>query len=88
VLQVYRPLLFASMFQLLRSKCAYCHRLRQGRVKVELILCKLRLLEMGETAAAEEIDHLAATNAAVVLADIVSKQDLVSPAVCKNIQNP
>lgn len=31
---VYAPLTFAQMFQLLRQTCLYCHRLRQGPLKV------------------------------------------------------
>lgn len=75
---VYRPLLFASMFQLLRAKCTYCHRLRLSRLKVELVLAKLKLLEMGDLEAAEMFDQITAPNAATVLEGVLSKEELVS----------
>jgi DNA-directed RNA polymerase I subunit RPA1 len=64
------------MFQLLRAKCAYCHRLRLSRLQVQLILCKLRLLELGDVTAADALDHLSSSHAATVLEDVVAKQDL------------
>lgn len=44
---VYAPMVFSSMFQLLKQSCLYCHRLRASRVKTALIGAKLRLLQGG-----------------------------------------
>jgi len=53
---VYHPLLFSSLFQLVRSHCACCHRLRMGKARLWPYLAKLQLLEMGELHAAETLD--------------------------------
>lgn len=56
---VYHPLLFSSMFLILRSKCAFCHKLRLSQQKVRHYLVKLKLIEMGDTDSAEFLDDLA-----------------------------
>jgi DNA-directed RNA polymerase I subunit RPA1 len=49
---VYYPVLFPALFQLLRCKCLYCHKLRMSQTKVRYFLVKLKLLEIGDVAAA------------------------------------
>jgi DNA-directed RNA polymerase I subunit RPA1 len=53
---VYHPLLFASVFQLVRSSCSCCHRLRLSNSHIWPYLAKLKLLEMDDVVGAEEID--------------------------------
>ena len=45
------------------------------------MLVKLKLLEMGDVAGAEEVDQLSATAAGAVLEDVVAKVDLVNSFV-------
>eukprot|EP01035_Chromulina_nebulosa_P018336 gene18336-24027_t len=53
---VYHPLLFASMYLLLKSKCAYCHRLKASSAKTRHALIKLKLLDMGDVTNALSLD--------------------------------
>ena len=43
---VYNPLMFPSMYLLLRAKCLFCHKFRLGHTKVRHFLVKLKLLEL------------------------------------------
>ena len=43
---VYNPLMFPSMYLLLRAKCLFCHKFRLGQAKVRHFLVKLKLLEL------------------------------------------
>ena len=43
---VYNPLMFPSMYLLLRAKCLFCHKFRLGEAKVRHFLVKLKLLEL------------------------------------------
>ena len=53
---VYHPLLFASLFQLVKSACFCCHRLRMSSSRLTAYLAKLQLLEMGDVKGAETLD--------------------------------
>lgn len=53
---VYAPMVFGTMFQLLRQACLYCHRLRSTRVRVALLIAKLRLLQGGLLMESIELD--------------------------------
>ena len=53
---VYHPLLFTSVFQLVRSSCSCCHRLRLSNARIWPYVAKLKLLEMDDVVGAEEID--------------------------------
>jgi DNA-directed RNA polymerase I subunit RPA1 len=44
------------MFQLLKSKCFYCHKLRMSLDRVRVFLVKLKLLEMGDVEGANTLD--------------------------------
>jgi len=44
------------MFQLLKSKCFYCHKLRMSVDRVRVFLVKLKLLEMGDVEGAMTLD--------------------------------
>ena len=59
---VYYPPLFGTMFQVLRTACQSCHRLRGGPVKTALLLAKLCVLDEAAAAAAihavNELDAL------------------------------
>lgn len=55
---VYHPLLFPSMFQLLRSKCSFCHKLRMSATREKVYLAKFRLLEMGDLNGVDKLDKM------------------------------
>ena len=59
---VYHPLLFPSLFSLLRSKCMLCHRLRVSDTRARLFLAKMKLLEMGDATGARNLDGVAAAS--------------------------
>lgn len=46
------------MYQLLRCKCFYCHKLRMSNFKVRYHLVKLKLLEMGDVANAMALQDI------------------------------
>lgn len=46
---VYQPLMFGSLFDVLKSKCLYCHRLRLNEFDARVTLTRLLLLDMGKT---------------------------------------
>jgi DNA-directed RNA polymerase I subunit RPA1 len=54
---VYYPLLFPSLYLLLRAKCLKCHSLRMWNSRVRAYLVKLKLIEMGDVSGAKEIDE-------------------------------
>jgi len=55
---VYHPLLFPTMFQLLRAKCSYCHKLRMSETREKIYLAKFRLIEMGDIYGIEKLDKM------------------------------
>jgi len=55
----YHPLMFASLFELMRQKCMYCHCLRMSHAKCRVYLIKLLLVEIGDVTAAMELDDRA-----------------------------
>ena len=56
---LYHPLLFSQLFALLRTKCWSCHQLRLGKDKVRLFSIKLKLLGMGNTSDALNLECIA-----------------------------
>jgi DNA-directed RNA polymerase I subunit RPA1 len=54
---VYHPLVFADLYQLVRSSCFCCHKLRMSKSKIWTYLAKLKLLEMDDVAAADDLDN-------------------------------
>jgi DNA-directed RNA polymerase I subunit RPA1 len=54
---VYHPLHFASLFTLLRSKCAVCHKFRMSDVRVRHTLLKLKLLDMDNVKVCISLTH-------------------------------
>lgn len=53
---IYHPLLFDSLFQILKTACLCCKRLRLNDTHIFPYLAKLKLLEMDEITEAEELD--------------------------------
>jgi DNA-directed RNA polymerase beta' subunit len=53
---IYHPLLFDSLFQILKATCLCCKRLRLNDTHIFPYLAKLKLLEMDEITEAEELD--------------------------------
>ncbi|XP_058135025.1 DNA-directed RNA polymerase I subunit RPA1 [Dasypus novemcinctus] len=57
-LSVYNPLLFDKLYLLLRGSCLNCHMLTCPRAVVHLLLCQLRVLEVGALQAVYELERL------------------------------
>ena len=55
----YHPLMFASLYEVLRHKCMYCHCLRMSHERVRIYLMKLLLIEIDDTTAARKLDDQA-----------------------------
>uniref|UniRef100_A0A8C6DK03 DNA-directed RNA polymerase subunit n=1 Tax=Moschus moschiferus TaxID=68415 RepID=A0A8C6DK03_MOSMO len=57
-LTVYNPLLFDKLYLLLRGSCLNCHMLTCPRAVVHLLLCQLRVLEVGALQAVYELERI------------------------------
>lgn len=69
----YHPLVFPSLFALLRSKCMLCHRLRMSENRARLFLAKLKLLEMGDVSGAQSLEGAASQVAAKEAGDAAER---------------
>ncbi len=54
---VYHPLLFRTMFRVLRCVCLNCHKLKGDRCWVRLSRLRLALVDAGETSVARELEE-------------------------------
>nr|KAF6430073.1 RNA polymerase I subunit A [Molossus molossus] len=57
-LTVYNPLLFDKLYLLLRGSCLNCHMLTCPRAVIYLLLCQLRVLEVGALQAVYELERI------------------------------
>ncbi|XP_076990974.1 DNA-directed RNA polymerase I subunit RPA1 isoform X2 [Tamandua tetradactyla] len=57
-LMVYNPLLFDKLYLLLRGSCLNCHMLTCPRAVIHLLVCQLRVLEIGALQAVYELEHI------------------------------
>ncbi|XP_049712712.1 DNA-directed RNA polymerase I subunit RPA1 [Elephas maximus indicus] len=57
-LTVYNPLLFDKLYLLLRGSCLNCHMLTCPRAVVHLLVCQLKVLEVGALQAVYELEHI------------------------------
>uniref|UniRef100_U3DUQ3 DNA-directed RNA polymerase subunit n=1 Tax=Callithrix jacchus TaxID=9483 RepID=U3DUQ3_CALJA len=57
-LMVYNPLLFDKLYLLLRGSCLNCHMLTCPRAVIHLLLCQLRVLEVGALQAVYELERI------------------------------
>ncbi|MBZ3870003.1 DNA-directed RNA polymerase I subunit RPA1 [Sciurus carolinensis] len=57
-LTVYNPLLFDKLYLLLRGSCLNCHMLTCPRAVVYLLVCQLRVLEVGALQAVYELERI------------------------------
>jgi DNA-directed RNA polymerase I subunit RPA1 len=57
-LPVYHPAFFGKMFQMLRSVCFCCHKLRVPDVETTLVVRQLKLLEFGLLIEAKELEKV------------------------------
>ncbi|KAI0418635.1 hypothetical protein F5X98DRAFT_106601 [Xylaria grammica] len=55
---VYHPVFMDQILRLLRAQCQYCFRLRMRRPDINLVVCKLRLLQFGLIDAANHLDDI------------------------------
>ena len=55
---VYHPLLFKSMYTILRGKCLYCDKFKLSTAKCRVYLIRLKLLEMGDVTASKNVPDL------------------------------
>uniref|UniRef100_A0A8C9AQS0 DNA-directed RNA polymerase subunit n=1 Tax=Prolemur simus TaxID=1328070 RepID=A0A8C9AQS0_PROSS len=57
-LTVYNPLLFDKLYLLLRGSCLNCHMLTCPRAVIHLLVCQLRVLEVGALQAVYELEGI------------------------------
>uniref|UniRef100_A0A452TQ21 DNA-directed RNA polymerase subunit n=1 Tax=Ursus maritimus TaxID=29073 RepID=A0A452TQ21_URSMA len=57
-LTVYNPLLFDKLYLLLRGSCLNCHMLTCPRAVIHLLVCQLRVLEVGALQAVFELERI------------------------------
>ncbi|XP_036786951.2 DNA-directed RNA polymerase I subunit RPA1 isoform X2 [Manis pentadactyla] len=57
-LTVYNPLLFDKLYLLLRGSCLNCHMLTCSRAVIHLLVCQLRVLEVGALQAVYELERI------------------------------
>ncbi|KAI1104433.1 beta and beta-prime subunits of DNA dependent RNA-polymerase [Jackrogersella minutella] len=55
---VYHPVFMDQILRLLRAQCQYCFRFRMRRADIDLVACKLRLLQFGLIDAATYLDDI------------------------------
>ncbi|KAI0876332.1 DNA-directed RNA polymerase I subunit RPA1 [Hypoxylon argillaceum] len=55
---VYHPVFMDQILRLLRAQCQYCFRFRMRRADINLVVCKLRLLQFGLIDAATRLDDI------------------------------
>ncbi|KAH8597985.1 hypothetical protein B0O99DRAFT_507574 [Bisporella sp. PMI_857] len=60
---VYHPTFMSIALRLLRARCIYCDKLKMSRQEVNRYECKLRLIQHGLLAAAEDIDNIEVSQA-------------------------
>ena len=57
-LTVYHPCFYSKMFELLRAKCFFCHRLRGTETANQLLVAQLRLLDRGRLVDAKNLKEV------------------------------
>ncbi|XP_004844647.1 DNA-directed RNA polymerase I subunit RPA1 isoform X1 [Heterocephalus glaber] len=57
-LTVYNPLLFEKLYLLLRGSCLNCHMLTCPRAVIHLLVCQLKVLEVGALQAVYELEQI------------------------------
>lgn len=57
-LMVYNPLLFDKLYLLLRGSCLNCHMLTCPRAVIHLLVCQLKVLEVGALQAVYELERI------------------------------
>ncbi|KAJ8124530.1 hypothetical protein O1611_g9110 [Lasiodiplodia mahajangana] len=66
---VYHPVFMDQILRLLRAQCQYCFRFRMRRADINLVVCKLRLLQFGLIDAAGRLDDISPETTDVELDD-------------------
>ncbi|KAI0965958.1 hypothetical protein F4678DRAFT_450906 [Xylaria arbuscula] len=66
---VYHPVFMDQILRLLRAQCQYCFRFRLRRADINLVVCKLRLLQFGLIDAASHIDDISADTTDIEVED-------------------
>ncbi|KAI0424229.1 hypothetical protein F5Y09DRAFT_147534 [Xylaria sp. FL1042] len=72
---VYHPVFMDQVLRLLRAQCQYCFRFRMRRAHVNLVVCKLRLLQFGLIDAASRIDDISSETTGI---EVVEDEDMSS----------
>ena len=82
---VYHPLLFPSMFQLLRTKCAYCNKFRMKSSQVRSYLLKLKLIEIGDDASLELLENTININCRPEDSDVIDDDQINKELEMENL---
>ena len=56
--EVYHPLLFSELYEILRCKCFFCHNLKMVKKRVRVYFCRIKLLCMGDVKGAQDLEDL------------------------------
>ena len=56
--EVYHPLLFSELYEILRCKCFFCHHLKMIKKRVRVYFCRIKLLCMGDVKGAQDLEDL------------------------------
>ncbi|GAP92188.1 putative DNA-directed RNA polymerase I subunit RPA1 [Rosellinia necatrix] len=85
---VYHPVFMDQILRLLRAQCQYCFRFRMRKVDINLVICKLRLLQFGLIDAANRLDDIGpeSTDADVEVEDEDMSSDEKNSVVDKMIR--
>ncbi|OTB01559.1 hypothetical protein M426DRAFT_14309 [Hypoxylon sp. CI-4A] len=83
---VYHPVFMDQILRLLRAQCQYCFRFRMRRADINLVACKLRLLQFGLIDAANYLDDITADTTNIEVEDENISDDEESTSLDKVVR--
>ncbi|KAI1420736.1 hypothetical protein F5Y12DRAFT_790958 [Xylaria sp. FL1777] len=83
---VYHPVFMDQILRLLRAQCQYCFRFRMRRADINLVVCKLRLLQFGLLDAASRIDDISPETTGIEVGDEDMSSDEKNSVIDKVIR--
>ncbi|KAI0451840.1 hypothetical protein F5B21DRAFT_485778 [Xylaria acuta] len=83
---VYHPVFMDQILRLLRAQCQYCFRFRKRRADINLVVCKLRLLQFGLIDEANHLDDITAETTDIEVDDEDMSSDEKSSVIDKVVR--
>ncbi|KAF2965812.1 hypothetical protein GQX73_g7762 [Xylaria multiplex] len=83
---VYHPVFMDQILRLLRAQCQYCFRFRMRRPDINLVICKLRLLQFGLINAANHLDDITPETTDIEVEDADMSSDEKNSAMDKVVR--